>query len=163
MTNPVSITAPEGLPFIEIEREFDAPRAAVLEAHRDPELVRRWLGPRGYEMEIHDWDLRTGGRYRYTHHSPDHGSFAFFGSFHSVSPELLIQTFEFEGVPGVASIETMRLEALGDGTRTRATIHAVYPSLQARDGMIENGMESGVVEGYEKLDEVLARETTPTD
>ena len=84
MTNPVTITAPEGLPFIEIEREFDAPVEAVFNAHRDPELVKQWLGPNGYEMTIERWDFVPKGGYRYVHVDRDGESCAFNGTFHSV-------------------------------------------------------------------------------
>ena len=67
MSNSVTITAPEGVPFIEIEREFDAPVAAVFRAHAEPDLVRQWLGPHGYEMDIEQLEFTSGGRYRYMH------------------------------------------------------------------------------------------------
>jgi Uncharacterized conserved protein len=157
MTNPTTITAAEGLPYIDIVREFDAPVEAVYRAHTDPELVKQWLGPRGYEMDVEAYDVRTGGHYRYIHRNPEGDTFAFRGSFHSATEnKQIIQTFEYEGVPGVASIETLELEDLGNG-RTRTRVHAVYPSLEARDGMIQSGMEHGVTEGYERLDELLAR------
>lgn len=62
MSNSVTITAPEGVPFIDIVREFDAPVAALFRAHAEPELVRQWLGPNGYEMDIEQWEFATGGR-----------------------------------------------------------------------------------------------------
>ncbi|HWU45374.1 MAG TPA: SRPBCC family protein [Humibacter sp.] len=156
MTNPTTITAAEGLPYIDIVREFDAPVEAVYRAHTEPDLVKQWLGPRGYEMDIDAYDVRTGGHYRFIHRAPSGEEYAFHGSFHSATTNAqIIQTFEFEGVPGVASIEKLDLEDLGDG-RTRTHVHAVYPSLEARDGMLASGMEGGVVEGYEQLDELLA-------
>jgi len=156
MTNPTTITAPDGLPYIDIERDFDAPADAVYRAHSDSELVKQWLGPRGYVMDIETYDVRTGGRYRYIHRTPDGVEFAFRGSFHSVTENAqIVQTFEFEGYPGVVSIETLDLEDLGDG-RSRARVHAVYPTIEARDGMIASGMEGGLTEGYEQLDELLA-------
>jgi uncharacterized protein YndB with AHSA1/START domain len=155
-SNPVTITAPEGLPFIDIEREFDAPVAAVFNAHRDPELVRQWLGPDGYEMTIDRWDFVPQGGYRYVHTNPEGESFAFNGTFHSVREnEFAVQTFEFEGYPDVVSIESMTFEDLGDG-RTRLRGHAVYPTVEARDGMVASGMERGVREGFERLDAILA-------
>jgi uncharacterized protein YndB with AHSA1/START domain len=155
-THPVTITAPEGLPFIDIEREFDAPVAAVFNAHRDPELVKRWLGPSGYEMTIERWDFVPQGSYRYVHTTPEGESYAFNGVFHSVREnEFAIQTFEFEGFPDVVAIESIALEDLGDG-RTRLRIHSTYPILEARDGMVQSNMELGVREGYERLDGVLA-------
>ena len=70
MTNPVEISAPDGLPFVDIVREFEAPAALVWRAWTEPTLVTRWLGPRGYEMDIDQWSLVTGGRYRYVHRDP---------------------------------------------------------------------------------------------
>jgi uncharacterized protein YndB with AHSA1/START domain len=156
MTNPTTITLPDGLPFIEIQREFDAPVEAVFRAHTDPELVKNWLGPRGYEMNIDRWNLVAGGGYRYVHRDGD-DEYWFNGVVHSASIESgIVQTFEFEGFPGVVSLESLTLEDLGNG-RTRVTGHSVYPSLEARDGMAQSGMEKGVTDGYEQLDELLAK------
>jgi uncharacterized protein YndB with AHSA1/START domain len=156
MTNPVTINAPEGLPFIEIIREFDAPVEAVFRAHAEPELVKQWLGPNGYEMDIERWDFTTQGGYRYVHRDPDGGEWAFNGTFHTVRDnEFAVQTFEFEGVPDVVAIESMTFEDLGDG-RTRLRGWSTYPSVEARDGMVASGMEIGLREGYERLDGILA-------
>ena len=154
-TNPVTVNAPEGLPFIEIVREFDAPVEAVFRAHRDPELVNQWLGPRGYEMEIERWDFTSQGGYRYVHRNPEGEEYAFNGTFHTVREnEFAVQTFEFEGVPDVVAIETMTFEDLGDG-RTRLRGWSTYRSVEARDGMVASGMEGGLREGYERLDAIL--------
>ncbi|MGH8916337.1 MAG: SRPBCC family protein [Acidimicrobiia bacterium] len=155
MSNSLTVRAPEGVPFIEFEREFDAPVEAVFRAHKDPELIKQWLGPRRHEMEIETYDFRTGGRYRYLHRS-DEGIYAFNGVFHTVREnEIAIQTFEFEGFPDVVSIETLVFEDMGDA-RTRLRGQSTYPSIEARDGMVSSGMESGMSEGYERLDDVLA-------
>jgi uncharacterized protein YndB with AHSA1/START domain len=156
--NPVTITAPEGLPYIDIEREFDAPVAAVFAAHRDPDLVTQWLGPNGYEMRIERWDFRTQGGYRYVHTDPEGNAWAFNGTFHTVREnEFAVQTFEFEGVPDVVAVESMTFEDLGDG-RTRLRGHSVYPSIEARDGMVQSGMEQGLTEGFARLDVLLRGE-----
>ena len=156
-THPVTITAPEGLPVIEITREFDAPASAVFEAHRDPELYRQWVGPHGYEMEIERHDFVTQGGFRFCHRNPEGEEFWFNGTFHVVrEDDFAIQTFEFEGAPDQVSIESLRFVDLGDG-RTRLSAHAAYPSLEARDAMVASGMDRGVTEGYSRLDEVLAR------
>jgi uncharacterized protein YndB with AHSA1/START domain len=156
MTNPVTITAPEGVPFIDIEREFDAPVAAVFRAHAEPDLIKQWLGPNGYEMDIEHFDFTSGGGYRYVQRNPEGQEFAFNGVFHVVREnDFAIQTFEFEGFPDVVSIESLTFQDLGNG-RTRLRAHAVYPTLEARDGMIASNMEVGVVEGYERLDKVAA-------
>ena len=69
--------------------------------------------------------------------------------------EFAVQTFEFEGFPDVVAIESMTFEDLGGG-RTRLRGWSTYPSVEARDGMVESGMETGLREGYERLDGVLA-------
>lgn len=154
-THPVTVNAPEGLPFIEIVREFDAPVESVFRAHRDPELVKQWLGPRGYEMDIERWDFTPQGGYRYVHRNPEGEEYAFNGTFHTVREnEFAVQTFEFEGVPDVVAIESMTFEDLGDGL-TRLRIWSTYPSVEARDGMVASGMEGGLREGYERLDAIL--------
>lgn len=156
MTNPLKIEAPEGVPFIEIEREFDAPVEAVFSAHQEPELIKQWLGPRGYETQIESYEFKTGGRYRYVQRNAEGEEYAFNGVFHVVREnEFAIQTFEFEAFPDVVSIESISFEDLGNG-RTRIRAHATYPSMEARDGMIAGGMEGGMIEGYERLDQVLA-------
>jgi uncharacterized protein YndB with AHSA1/START domain len=155
MTNPLNVTAPEGLPFIEFDREFDAPVEAVFRAHKEPDLVKQWLGPGGYDMDIDSYDFRTGGRFRFVQRNNEGEEYAFNGVYHVVRDnEFAIQTFEFEGFPDVVSIESLTFEDLGDG-RSRVRGHATYPSLEARDGMVSSGMESGMTEGYERLDKVL--------
>ncbi len=145
------------LPTIVITREFDAPRSKVFRAHTDPDLVRQWLGPRGLEMTVDRWDCRTGGEYRYIH-SRDGEEYAFHGSFHEVRPEqLIVQTFTFEGMPDSVALEKVVLEDLGDG-RTRLVATSLGDSFEARDAMVASGMEQGIVEGYERLDEVLAEQ-----
>ena len=156
MTNAVTINAPEGLPFIEIVREFDAPVEAVFGAHRDPELVRQWLGPNGYEMDIERWDFTTQGGYRYVHRNPEGEEYAFNGTFHTVREnEFAVQTFEFEGMRDIVAVESMTFEDLGDG-RSRLRGWSTYPSVEARDGMVASGMETGLREGYERLDALVA-------
>jgi uncharacterized protein YndB with AHSA1/START domain len=156
MTNAVTINAPEGLPFIEVVREFDAPVEAVFGAHRDPELVRQWLGPNGYEMDIERWDFTTQGGYRYVHRNPEGEEYAFNGTFHTVREnEFAVQTFEFEGMRDIVAVESMTFEDLGDG-RTRLRGWSTYPSVEARDGMVASGMETGLREGYERLDALVA-------
>ena len=155
-TNQLKVNAPDGLPFIDAEREFDAPVSALFRAHRDPELIQRWLGPSGYQMDLERHDFRTGGGYRYIHRNPAGEEFAFRGVFHVVRDnEFAIQTFEFEGFPDVVAIESLRFVDLGNG-RTRLEGHSVYPSIESRDGMVASDMESGLREGYERLEDVAS-------
>ncbi|MET0783457.1 MAG: SRPBCC family protein [Leifsonia flava] len=153
-TNALTVTAPEGVQYVDFVREFDYPVEAVFNAHRDPALVAQWLGPRDLEMEIEEYDFRTGGRYRYVHGRGDE-KYGFNGVFHVVREnEFAVQTFEFEGYPDVVALDSMRFIDLGNG-RTRLEGHSVYPTQEARDGMVASGMETGMREGYERLEELL--------
>jgi uncharacterized protein YndB with AHSA1/START domain len=154
-TRETEITVDRDLPLVRIVREFDASVDKVFRAHTDPELITRWLGPRGYEMRIDHYDCRTGGSYRYLHIG-DGEEFGFFGSFHEVRPsEVIVQTFTFEGMPDGVALERMVLEDLGDG-RTRLKATSLVDSFEARDAFVASGMEQGIREGYERLDELLA-------
>ena len=149
------ITAPAGEPFIDIEREFDAPRELVHQAYLDPKLVVQWLGPRKYEMKIDRWDAHDGGAYRYVHTdgTNEHG---FRGVFHSMDMDNMVQTFEYEGAPGHVSLDVQVIEDLGGG-RSRVKSHSVFMSVADRDAMVEAGMGDGVEDGYNRLDELLAK------
>ncbi|MBE4717422.1 SRPBCC family protein [Pseudarthrobacter sp. AB1] len=156
MSNPLNLTIPEGLPFIDFEREFDFPVADVFRAHKDPDLIVLWLGPRGMKMEVNHFDFRTGGSYSYLHTGPDGVAYEFSGVYHTVREnEFAIQTFEFGGYPDVVSIEFLTFEDLGNG-QSRVRGHSVYPTQEARDDMAQSGMEGGMTEGYERLDELLS-------
>lgn len=162
MTHPLLVTAPDGVPWIDFEREFDAPVGALFEAHRDPDLVRQWLGPHGYEMDIERYDFRSGGSYRYLHRNPAGEEFAFRGVFHTVrDDEFAIQTFEFEGMPDEVAIEFLWFEDLGDG-RSRLRGRSIGRTVEGRDAMVGSGMEHGMREGYERLDGVVAGLSTST-
>ena len=153
-----TITAEPGKQELFITREFDAPREIVFKAHTDPELYSQWLGPRGYEMVLETFEPHSGGRYRYLHKDNEGNEYGFHGVFHEISEALMIQTFEYEGLSerGHVSLDSMKLEEL-PGNRSRITIHSVFQSVADRDGMIQSGMERGVNEGYERLDEILEK------
>jgi uncharacterized protein YndB with AHSA1/START domain len=156
MTNPLHLDVPAGVPWIDFTREFDAPVAAVFDAHRDPAKVVRWLGPRGYEMVAERWDFVTGGGYRYVHRDPEGNEYWFRGCFHTVREnEFAVQTFEFEGMPDEVAIEFMTFEDLGDG-RTLLRGRSIGRTVEGRDAMVSSGMETGMAEGYAQLDELLA-------
>lgn len=158
MTHPTTITAEPNLPFVDVVREFDAPVAAVFRAHTDPDLFAQWTGPRTIAIDIVEFDATTGGRWKYLFRGTGGETFGFHGVFHTVETNaLIIQTFEFSGAPGVVGIGAMTFEAV-DG-RTRLAIHEVYPSIEARearDAAVASGMEYGIIEGYERLDEIVA-------
>lgn len=155
-THRTEIMADPDVPLVRMVRAFDAPPAKVFRAHTDPDLVAQWLGPRRHRMLVDHFDCRTGGSYRYRHVS-DGNEYAFHGCFHEVRPaELIVQTFTFEGMPDDVALERLVFEDLGDG-RTRLTSTSLVDSFAGRDAFVASGMEEGVREGYERLDELLAR------
>jgi uncharacterized protein YndB with AHSA1/START domain len=154
------VEAAPGLPFIDITREFDAPRELVYRAYTEPELLAQWLGPRRLTMTVERWDVRDGGSWRYTHRDTDGSVYGFHGVFHGdPSLDRITQTFEFDGAPGHVSLETVAFEER-DG-RTLVRNHSVYQSIAARDAMVASGMEQGLSEGFERLDALLARQPAP--
>ena len=149
------IVSDPDVPLVRIVREFDAPPEKVFRAHTDPELVVQWLGPRDLTMRIDHHDCRTGGSYRYVH-SRAGEEYGFHGCFHEVRPsELIVQTFTFEGEPDGVALERLVFTGLGDG-RTRLTATSLVDSFEGRDAFVAGGMEDGVRQGYERLDELLA-------
>ena len=156
--NKTIITAELGKQELFVTREFDAPRELVFRAHTEPDLFVQWLGPRGLTTTLERFEPVTGGSWRFIQRDADGNEFGFHGVFHEVSQEQIIQTFEFEGLPesGHVILEALTFEDLPDG-RTRLTSQSVYRSVADRDGMVQAGMETGVVEGYERLDEILSR------
>jgi Uncharacterized conserved protein len=156
-TNRTEIVADERVPTIKIIREFDAPRERVFRAWTDPELYAQWVGPRSVTTKVTKWTARTGGEWAFTNLVDGQEVASFFGSFHEVrAPERLVWTFTWEGAPDGVSLETMTFEELPGG-RTRVTGLSVVESFETREQILASGMEVGVVEGYEKLDELLAR------
>ena len=149
-THETQIAVDPDIPLVRITREFDAPPEKVFRAHTDPELVVRWLGPRRHETRIEHYDCRTGGSYRYVM-SSNGNEFGFHGCFHEVRPaRLIVQTFTFEGEPDGVALERLVFEDLGDG-RTRLTATSLVDSFEFRDSFIE----AGLVEGYDRLDDLL--------
>lgn len=154
--NPTRIEAVPDLPVIRIVREFEASPEWVFAAFVEPELFVQWCGPRSIDTRIDRWDARTGGEWRYTaSRAGDDFTMGFWGSFHEVRPpERIVQTWAYDGDPDGVSLETMTFEAL-EGGRCRVTGTSVVESIAIRDQMLASGMETGVREGYEQLDELL--------
>ena len=162
MANKTVVTAEANKQELFITREFDAPRDLVFRAHTDPDLYMQWVGPNDLKMTIEQWDCRDGGAYRYTHERDGH-KYGFFGVNHEVhSPDRIVGTFEFDGLPerGHVIMGKTTFEELPGG-RCRVIHQSVFFSVADRDGMVQSGMERGVVEGYEKLDTILTKLQEP--
>ena len=153
-TNELHVGA-EGDREIVTERVFDAPRERVFQAFTDPELIPQWWGRREDTTTVDKLDVREGGEWRFVTDGPD-GTTAFRGTFRAIEPpERVEQTFEWEGMPGHVVVETATFEDLGDG-RTKVSTRSVFDTSEERDGMLSSGMEIGMGESYEQLDELLA-------
>ena len=159
MANKTVVTAEPNKQELFITREFDAPRDLVFKAHTDPDLYVQWVGPNDLTMTIQKFEMVDGGSWQYTHERGGH-KYEFFGVNHEIhEPERIIGTFEFSGLPerGHVIMGKTNFEELPGG-RTRVVHQSVFFSVADRDGMVQSGMERGVVEGYEKLDELLTKE-----
>jgi uncharacterized protein YndB with AHSA1/START domain len=140
---------------IRIERIFDAPRERVFALWTDPELIPEWWGPRGTTTVVDHADVRPGGGWRFVVASKGVEQ-GFRGTYREiVAPERIVQTFEWEGMPGHISVETAVFEDLGD--RTRVITTSLFHTTEERDGVLASGMESGMNDTYERFDELLAR------
>ena len=152
---PATITTPTDRE-IHIERVFDAPRDRVFAAMTDPALIPEWWGPRGTTATVDEMDVRAGGSWRFVVRNADGSETGFRGTYREVTaPERIVQTFEWEGMPGHVSVETATFEDLGD--RTRIVTTSIFHTTEERDGMLGSGMEGGMNETYARLDELLAR------
>jgi uncharacterized protein YndB with AHSA1/START domain len=140
---------------IRAERIFEAPRERVFAAHTDPELIPRWWGPHGTTTVVDELDPTAGGRWRFVIRNSDGSEQGFRGVFREVvAPELIVWTFEWEGLPGHVSVDTATLEDLGGRTKLVST--TVFHTPEERDGMISGEMERGMNESHARLDELLA-------
>lgn len=148
------IEADPKLPIIRMTRDFRATPGQLFRAHTDPVLFAQWIGPRSLDTRIEHWDARTGGSWRFVS-VRDGVEFGFHGCFHEVRPDRIVQTFTFEGDPDGVALETLRFEDIGDG-RTRLHAQSLVDSFEGRDAWLSGGMETGVDEGYAKLDGMLA-------
>lgn len=154
--NKSKLTVEPGKQELFVEREFDAPREMVFKAFTDQKIVAKWLSPKKLTMRIEKFEAKNGGSWRYIHSDGNGNEFAFRGVTHEVvAPERIIQTFQFEPLAGKVALETTRFEELPNN-RTRLVNQTVFQSVADRDGMIAAGMEGGMNEAYEKLDETLA-------
>ncbi len=145
---------------IVITRTFDAPRELVFKTYTDPDLISQWWGPERLTTTIDKMDVKPGGIWRFVQHDQDGNEFAFKGVCHEVTPsERLVQTFEFEGMPGHVALDTLILEDVSGKTKMTST--SVFQSVEDRDGMLESGMQEGATESMDRLERLLAKEDAP--
>jgi uncharacterized protein YndB with AHSA1/START domain len=142
---------------IRITRVFDAPRELVFRAHTDAALIPLWWGPRSTTTIVDKMDVRPGGEYRFIHRS-DGSEYIFYGEFREITPpERIVQTSQMEGMPGVI-VETLTLEEKNG--KTILTVIEWCATKEERDAVLASGMEEGLRESYDRLDEIFAAQMT---
>jgi uncharacterized protein YndB with AHSA1/START domain len=153
-----SIEPDPEVPVIHIRRDFAATPEQLMRAHLDPELFVQWIGPDSLTTRIDYWNPTSGGSWRYVSSRGD-DEFAFHGCFHQVGEQRIVQTFTWEGMPDDVSLETLEFTDLGNGM-TRLHARSLCESFEARDAWLRSGMDTGVNEGYAKLDKVLGHDAS---
>jgi uncharacterized protein YndB with AHSA1/START domain len=152
-SSKVTVSTPSEREIV-IERVFDAPRDLVWRAFTEPGLVAQWWG-RGNKLVVERMEVERGGYWRYVEHSAD-GVDGFEGRYREVTPpERIVQTFEWDGMPGYVVVNTATFEDLGDG-RTKVVNTSLFHTTEERDGMLSSGMATGLSESYAALDRLLA-------
>ena len=142
-----------------ITREFDAPKELVYQAWTTPELVKRWWHAKRGEVTVVEIDLRVGGKWRYVMVTPDGFEVGFHGEYREIVPnELLVSTETYEGLPeGVSEEDGTTLNTATftekDG-RTTVTLLVHAPNKTSRDAIIDSGMEAGLQDALDLLEEV---------
>lgn len=153
-TSRVQVTTPSDRE-IRTERVFATPRERLWRAYTDPQQVAQWWG-RGNRLRIERMEVERGGRWRFVEHADD-GIYGFEGRYREVTPpERIVQTFEWDGMPGHVCVSTTTFEDLGDG-RTRVVTLSLFHTTGERDGMLQSGMETGLKQSYAALERLLAR------
>ncbi|SDS19207.1 SRPBCC family protein [Actinopolymorpha singaporensis] len=149
------IEADPAVPIIRIAREFRATPEQLFRAHTDADLFRQWVGPETMRTRIDVWDARTGGSFRYVSIAGDGAEYGFRGCFHEVRADRIVQTFTYEGEPDGVALETLMFDDLGNG-RSGLRTQSLVDSFEARDAWLKSGMETGVEDGYSKLERMLS-------
>jgi uncharacterized protein YndB with AHSA1/START domain len=155
-TGTLQVTTPTEREIV-MTRVFDAPSNLVFDAWTKPELLKRWLGVRaGWSMAVCEVDLKVGGAYRYVWSGPDGAEMGMSGVYREiVQPKRLVATEKFDDPwYGGEAVDTLVLVEQ-DG-KTTATTTVLYDSQEIRDAVLQSGMDRGVAESYDVLDEVLA-------
>jgi uncharacterized protein YndB with AHSA1/START domain len=148
------ITVPPGVPQVIVEREFEAPPELLLRAHLDPELLKQWFGPRDLTLSVERYETHDGGTWRFVHRDPAGNEHGFHGVFHG-DPSIagIVQTWEYEGVPGHVKLDTTTFEDRQGKTLLRTV--SSFQSVDDRDAMVASGMDRGLRDSGDRLDTVL--------
>ena len=149
-----SILAEPGKQMVVITHIFDAPLDLVWKVYTDPKLMPKWWGPRNLKTTVDRMEVKTGGSWRVVQEDPDGNESAFHGVYHEIKPPMrIVDTMEWEGMPGHVLFETVIFEDFNG--KTKVTNTSVFQSVEDRDGMVESGMELGVKESNLRFAELL--------
>lgn len=150
-----TFTAEAGKYEIVMARTFDAPREQVFAVYTDPKAIPNWWGPSWLTTTIDKFEPRQGGVWRFVQRDKAGNEYGFHGVHHEITaPSRMVRTFEFEGMPGHVLLETVIFEDV-DG-KTKVVAQSVFQSVEARDGMVQSGAESGAVESWDRLNALLS-------
>lgn len=147
--------AEPGKQEVVVTRVYNAPRNLLFKAHTDPELIPQWWGPARLKTAIDKLEAKPGGQWRFVQRDAAGSEYAFHGAYHEVSPERIISTFEFEGMPGHPSLDVVTFDEING--KTKLTEKTVFLAVEDRDGMMQEGMEEGILESMDRLAELLAK------
>jgi uncharacterized protein YndB with AHSA1/START domain len=149
-----TVTMPSDLEIV-ITRSFNAPRRVVFEAWTKPEHVRQWYGLKFLTMAVCEIDLRVGGRWRYVLRAPDGGEHGFTGEYKEVTPpERLVYSESYEALPpGHDYLITSTFDE--QNNKTTLTSRMLYKTKEDRDGHVASGMEPGMRETLDRLEQFL--------
>ena len=152
-TDGTKFTMPSDLEVV-MTRTFDAPVGLVWRTYTEPEFIPRWWGPRRHVTRVDRMEVKPGGAWRFVSRSPDGSEYGFHGVYREIVPlKRLSWTFEFEGMPGHVSVDTISFEEVNGGTKV--TVVSLFENKADRDGMVATGMEKGESESTERLQELL--------
>jgi uncharacterized protein YndB with AHSA1/START domain len=152
-TSGTAVVTLQGDTEVLITREFNAPKHLVYKAYTTPELVRRWWAGRRGQMTVCEIDLRVGGTWRYVMTSSEGFEVAFHGTYREIEPdERLVHTEVYEAMPGAEVLNTITFGEAGG--RTKMTVLVDCGTREIRDGMMASGMEVGMQEAYDLIEEI---------
>jgi uncharacterized protein YndB with AHSA1/START domain len=145
---------------VRMMRVLNAPRERVWRAVTERDQVVQWWGPRAYTTVVDRLDLRVGGGWHFVHKDAKGNEYAFHGEYKAIdAPRSVTQTFVFEGIPDADShalTETMTLTEV-EGGKTKIEVVSQYNNIEELEGMVASGMESGAVESYDRLAELVEK------
>jgi uncharacterized protein YndB with AHSA1/START domain len=151
----LELIAPHDEPVLLFRRAFRAPATLVFKAWTEPEHLRHWRVPRGFDLVACEVDLRVGGGYRFVHRAPDGSQHAFYGQYQQIErPTRLVSAFTYEAAPDTEVLDEVTFE--DNGGITLVTGRTTFPTFQARELYAAAGAERGLAECHERLDELLA-------